>query len=133
MRSPRPGSRSPSHASCNVLHQSPALGTAFAALAGERVAGHPVVVVSNPQTQSACELLFVDASAAHGSSAAIAAVAGVPTLTLGAVDGFVSQGGMVELANVNDSLRFDINLKALRAARLGLSSQVMGLARQIRN
>ena len=43
-----------------------------------------------------------------------------------------SHGGMVELVNVNDALRFDVNLKALRGAHLGLSSQVLKLARQVR-
>jgi hypothetical protein len=54
-------------------------------------------------------------------------------LTLGAVDGFLSQGGMVELVNVNDALRFDVSLKAVRSAQLALSSQVLKLARQVRD
>lgn len=116
-----------------VMHGSAALGAAFAALEGQRVAGHPVQVVTNPRDPAGCGLLFIDASAAHGSAAVIAAVAGAPLLTLGAIDGFVSQGGMVELANVDDTLRFDVNLKALRSARLDLSSQVLNLARQVRN
>lgn len=116
-----------------VLHNSPALGAAFAALDGQRVAGHPVMVVPNPRERGDCGLLFVDSSAAHGSAEAVAGVAGMQALTLGAVDGFLSQGGMIELANVNDTLRFDVNLKALRAARLDLSSQVLKLARQVRD
>jgi YfiR/HmsC-like len=115
-----------------VLHNSPALGAAFAALGGQRVAGYPVTVVPNPRDRGNCGLLFIDTSAAHGSADAVAAVAGLPALTLGAVDGFLSQGGMIELANVNDALHFDVNLKALRAARLDLSSQVLKLARQVR-
>jgi hypothetical protein len=33
---------------------------------------------------------------------------------------------------VNDAIRFDVNLAALRAARLTLSSQVLRLARRVR-
>ena len=116
-----------------LLHNSPALGAAFAVLDGQRVAGRPVNVVSNPRDRRDCGLLFIDTSAAHGSAEAIAAVADLPSLTLGAVDGFLSQGGMIELANVNDMLRFDVNLKALRAARLDMSSKALRLARQVRN
>lgn len=116
-----------------VLHNSPALGAAFAVLEGQRVASHPVNVVQNPRDSADCGLLFIDTSVAHGSTEAIAAAASRPLLTLGAVDGFLSKGGMVELANVNDTLRFDVNLKALRSARMDLSSQVLNLARQVRN
>jgi hypothetical protein len=116
-----------------VLHNSPSVGAAFARHDGEQVAGHPVSVVPNPAVQGAgCDLLFVDASAARAGASAVGQAAGVPVLTLGAVDGFLSQGGMVELANVNDALRFDVNLKALRSAQLGMSSQALRLARQVR-
>ncbi|MEQ1685675.1 MAG: YfiR family protein [Burkholderiaceae bacterium] len=116
-----------------VLHNSAAVGAAFTRYEGEPVAGHALSVVSNPAPRSgACHLLFVDASAARAGSEAIVLAAGAPMLTLGAVDGFLSQGGMVELANVNDALRFDVNLKALRAVQLGISSQALRLAREVR-
>lgn len=116
-----------------VLHNSPALGAAFAMLEGQRVATHPVNVLPNPRDYGGCGLLFIDNSAAHGSAAALSYAAGLPLLTLGTVDGFLSQGGMIELVNVNDTLRFDVNLKALRSSRLDLSSQVLELARHVRN
>lgn len=116
-----------------VLHNSAAVGAAFARYDGEPVIGHALSVVSNPAPRSgACHLLFVDASAARAGSEAIVLAAGAPVLTLGAVDGFLSQGGMVELANVDDALRFDVNLKALRSVQLGISSQALRLARQVR-
>ena len=39
---------------------------------------------------------------------------------------------MVELVDDNDSIRLDVNLRALRASLLDLSSQVLKLARQVR-
>jgi YfiR/HmsC-like len=116
-----------------VLHNSAAVAAAFARHDGEAVAGHPVSVVPNPGPRLACELLFIDASAARAGAAALVHAAGTPVLTLGSVDGFLSQGGMVELVNVNDALRFDVSLKAVRSAQLGLSSQVLRLARQVRD
>jgi hypothetical protein len=116
-----------------VLHNSAAVGAAFARYDGEPVTGHALSVVSNPAPRSGvCHLLFVDTSAARAGSEAVFLATGAPVLTLGAVDGFLSQGGMVELANVNDALRFDVNLKALRAVHLGISSQALRLAREVR-
>jgi hypothetical protein len=113
-----------------VLQASPAVAQAFMQRSGESVAGHPVVVVSNPAQPAECEVLFIDASAPRGLAAL--PPQNTPVLTIGSVDGFVSKGGMVELANVNDELRFDVNLKVLRQAQIQLSSQVLRLARQVR-
>ena len=113
-----------------VLQDSPAVAAAFAGQRGVPVAGRPLaVILLGPGAPTACDLLFVDGSAAR--SYAVAA-GEAPMLTIGALDGFLSRGGMVELVNVNDALRFDVNLKALRTAHLGLSGQVLKLARQVR-
>lgn len=113
-----------------VLQDSPAVAAAFASQRGVPVAGRPLVVsLLGPGAPTACDLLFVDGSAAR--SYAVAA-GEAPMLTIGALDGFLSRGGMVELVIVNDALRFDVNLKALRGAHLGLSGQVLKLARQVR-
>jgi hypothetical protein len=54
-------------------------------------------------------------------------------LTLGAVDGFLARGGMVELVVVDDALRFDVDLHALRDSGLVLSSHALKLARRVRD
>jgi hypothetical protein len=116
-----------------VMHNSPAVAAAFASQHGVVVAGHPLHVNTGAIAPGAlCDVLFVDGSAARAAAQPFLLTAERPMLTLGAVDGFLSQGGMVELVNVNDALRFDINLKALRRAHLGLSGQVLKLARQVR-
>jgi hypothetical protein len=118
-----------------VLHDSVAVGTAFAAMDGSLVSGRRLVVVANPAATSVdCDVVFVDASAAHASRARLLATGAVraAVLTIGAVDGFLALGGMIEVVTVNDTLRFDVNLPALRAAGLALSSQVLRLARLVR-
>jgi hypothetical protein len=115
-----------------VLHRNATLGEAFAELAGQTVAGHPVRVVANPDKGLAvCQVLFVHDSAERAGPGVPGEFA-LPMLTIGDTEGFSSRGGMVELVNVNDATRLDVNLKALRAAQLGLSSQVLKLARNIR-
>lgn len=113
-----------------VLQDSPAVAAAFTSQRGVPVAGRPLAVsLLGPGAPTACDLLFVDGSAAR--SYAVAA-GEAPMLTIGALDGFLSRGGMVELVNVNDAMRLDVNLRALRAAQLELSSRVLQLARQVR-
>lgn len=116
-----------------VLHNSPAVAAAFSSQKGIVVAGHPLNVSTGAIAHGTdCDVLFVDGSAARASAEPLLVPGERPMLTLGAVDGFLSQGGMVELVNVNDALRFDVNLRALRSAHLGLSGQVLKLARQVR-
>lgn len=116
-----------------VVHQTDTLGTAFAELAGQSVGGRLIRVVDSLSAASgACHVLFVHASARQDGGVAMAQVATLPVMTIGDGEGFAARGGMVELANDNDAIRLDINLRVLRAARLDLSSQVLKLARQVR-
>lgn len=113
-----------------VLHNSPAVEAAFASRKGTTITGRPLEVLSGAAARgAACDVLFVDASGDRVGTQALPGA--TPTLTIGTADGFLSRGGMVELVNVNDSLRFDVNLKSLRAARLGLSAQALKLARHV--
>lgn len=115
-----------------VVHRSPALAAAFASREGAPVTGRPLELVTGDAVRpAACDVLFIDASAGSGASEALVAFAGKPVLTLGTIDGFLSRGGMVELVNVDDTFRFDVALKPMRAAHLGLSSQALKLARRI--
>lgn len=116
-----------------VLQNSAALAQAFRVHDGAPVGARHVAVVLQPLALSACDLLFVDDSGARAAAAMLAEGAGRPVLTLGAVDGFLARGGMVELVNVDDALRFDVDLQAMRRAGLGLSSQVLKLARHVRD
>jgi len=116
-----------------VFHNSPTVGLAFSRHTGELAAGRMVSVVSNPvAAPGTCNVVFIDASAPRHAAEAVAYPTGTAVLVVGAVDGFAVRGGMVELVNVDDALRFDVNVAALRGANLGLSSQVLKLARQLR-
>ncbi|WP_128001007.1 YfiR family protein [Piscinibacter defluvii] len=116
-----------------VAQRSDVLALAFGELAGQAVAGRPVRVLTSPPPAAAgCHVLFVQDGAERDAAALLAAARGTPVLTVGDGDGFVARGGMVELVNVNDAMRLDVNLRALRSARLELSSRVLQLARQVR-
>jgi len=113
-----------------VVHNSPAVEAAFAGRKGTPVTVRPLEVLRGAAVKgAACDLLFIDASA---GSAGLEALAGASSaLTIGSADGFLSRGGMVELVNVNDALRFDVGMEPLRQARLSLSAQALKLARRV--
>lgn len=115
-----------------VLHRSPPVFSSFRGKAGEFVNGSRLLVMEAPSSGVAgCHVLFVHASAPAFAEHVHDAVRR-SVLTVGDGDGFVAAGGMVELVPVNDAVRFDVNLAVLRAAHLVLSSQVLRLARQVR-
>lgn len=117
-----------------VLQNSPALAQAFQLHDGASIGGRRLALVLRPGPGVAgCDLLFVDDSGQRAAAPLLSDAAARPVLTLGAVDGFLARGGMVELVNVDDTLHFDVDLRALRDAGLGLSSQALKLARRVRD
>jgi hypothetical protein len=116
-----------------VMHDSAAVAAAFAAHDGSALANRRLAVQMNPAPGAPhCHVIFIDDSARSGT-AGPARHAGSGTLTIGTSDGFLAAGGMVELVNVNDRYRFDIDLQVLREAGLTVSPGVLKLARQVRN
>lgn len=108
--------------------------SAFEGFEGQSVASRSVrvVAVSGPgPALASCHVLYLHSSSDR--AAELLTQAGrAPTLIIGDTEGFLAHGGMVELLHTNDAIRFDVNLKALRTAQLELSSQVLKLARQVR-
>ena len=115
---------------CAAVRDS-ALAGALAALGGETIGGRPIRLQPHaPTAASGCHVLYVDAEMERQSGALLAEVANLPVLTIGDGEAF-SQRGIVGLVNVNDAIRFDINLSRMRAAQLNISSQVLKLARRV--
>jgi hypothetical protein len=56
-----------------------------------------------------------------------------PIHTVGDVSGFSRNGGMVELFLQDGKVRFEINLAAARQSRLKISSQLLKVARIVRD
>ncbi len=58
---------------------------------------------------------------------------GAPVLTVAEFDGFASGGGMIGLYVAESRVRFEVNLAAVRATGLQLGSNLLKLARIIRD
>ena len=113
-----------------VAQRDPAIAQAFGEVDGQMVNGRRIQV-TRAAPMAGCNVLFVHASADRPAEL-IRAGGGSGALVIGDAEGTLAHGGMVELVAVNDALRFDVNMVAVRQAQLALSSQVLKLARQVR-
>jgi hypothetical protein len=83
---------------------------------------------------SGCHLVFIPET--EGGSVArlvhaSASVPSTPVLTIGESEGFVEEGGMIQLVVDDGRVRFDINAAAAERQGLRLSSQLLKLARRV--
>lgn len=106
------------------------IAQAFSESDGQVVNGRRIQVVKAPPV-AGCHVLYVHASADRQSEL-VRLASSASALVVGDADGTLNLGGMVEFVPVNDSIRFDVNMAALRQAQLTVSSQVLKLARQVR-
>jgi hypothetical protein len=116
-----------------VFANSPNLERAFQDLSTSTVAGRSLQTMINPiSAVRTCHVVYVDDAVLVGSDRFLRSLAGGPAFTIGSPDGFVSEGGMIEIVQVDNTLRFDVNLTALHNAKLGINPGVLKLARQVR-
>ena len=80
-----------------------------------------------------CHLLFIAASEAPRLSELLAATTGRPLLTVSDTSDFAERGVLINLYRENDSLRFEINLAAIRKSGLSVSSRLLQLGRPVRS
>ena len=75
--------------------------------------------------------MLADSEAEHFETV-LRRVAGQPVLTINGSGRFLDAGGIISLFIENGKLRFDINLAAARASNLSMSSNLLKLARVVR-
>lgn len=104
------------------------------AVQGEHIAGHPIVVrrYSDPDSFGSSDLLLVANSERSAVNRVLRRVAGKPTLTVADFEGFVGQGGAIELFLDAGRVRFRIDRKAAEAAGLSLRSQLLRAAAMVK-
>ena len=116
-----------------VFTTSPTVERAFQSQHGALLGTRTVYTVINPQAVAkSCHILFVDENGGSHVDRLLRSLSAEPAFTVGTQDGFVSDGGMVEIVRVDNALRFDVNLVALREAGLSVNPGVLKLARQVR-
>ena len=78
-----------------------------------------------------CHMLFVSSSERKRLGEIVARVDGASVLTVGEMEGFASNGGMITLTMEDNKVRFEINAGTARRARLKISSKLLSLAKRV--
>lgn len=77
---------------------------------------------------SGCQIIFLSASIEHELKAILELMRDRPVLTVSDTNGFAHQGVIINLINVDNKIRFEINSAAANHAGLKISSQLLRLA-----
>lgn len=80
-----------------------------------------------------CQIIFVTRSEAKNYAKVLDAARSGHALTVGETADFLDAGGMVALLTDGKAPAFEVNLEAVEAARLKLSSRLLALARRVVN
>jgi YfiR/HmsC-like len=115
-----------------VLGRDP-FGAAWGSIAGKSVAGRTlqITTLDDAKALGSCDVLFVGTSERVRWSQIHADLASRPILTISEMTGFVRDGGMVTLLNVDNRLRFDVNLRAVHDAGLSINTDALEQANAV--
>ena len=104
---------------------------ALEVLDGKTVQGRKLVVkrLADRSAAADCQVLFIGASERPRVAEITTALKDRPVLTVSEVEGFAEHGGMVNLVAGQNRIVMEINREVARRARLGISSQLLKLAR----
>lgn len=100
---------------------------------GERFQGQKLVVKSCSSVTEAdgCRIIFIGPDATTNMVQILRKTAGGGPLTVGAADGFISLGGMVNLRYRNRRIKIEINLDAAHKAGIRFNSKLLKIATTI--
>jgi hypothetical protein len=96
----------------------------------ETVDGKKIIIkqFNKPADISSCHILFISQHAAVSLEDILAKTAGKNMLIISEQDGYAEQGTAINFVIVNRKLKFEANVKAINAAGLTASSQLLKLA-----
>ena len=109
-------------------------GAALAAIEGKPVQGRIIRLRRGvrPDEIKSCHMMFVAESEERRIPELLRAVKGSPVLTIGDADGFAEAGGMIGLITADNRVQLEINNEAAQRANLKISSQLLRLARLVK-
>jgi YfiR/HmsC-like len=99
-------------------------------LRGESVHNRPLILQRYRRVSDVkvCHVLFVSSSETDRLEQILASLRGRSVLTVGDADEFIARGGMIRLVTEKNKIRIRINIEAVRAANLTISSKLLRLA-----
>ena len=108
-----------------------AVGEAFSeTVKGKLLAGRPIAVtfVAPATPLSSCHLLYVSGVADTRVAEIVSTVRDVPVLTVSDAEAFTKRGGIIQIFVESGKMKFRINARSAKRARLQLSSRLLALA-----
>lgn len=87
-----------------------------------------ISAVTTTNDAARCQMLFISRSASETEKNIWLNVSSQPVLTVGETAGFATQGGCINLTQHKQSIRLEINLKAVDQAGLKISAKLASMA-----
>ncbi len=99
-------------------------------LTGKNVQNNVLVVEQHrsPESMYGCQVVYIDASYSKVLGKLMAELRGRPILTVSDIDSFPETGGMIGFRQVDNRIRFDVNVRAANEVELSISSKLLSLA-----
>jgi hypothetical protein len=113
-----------------IVGQSPVGAALEQAVNSKTIDARAFVIrqVAGVQPSGGCQILFVGASERKRLKSILGEVKTSGVLTVGEMDGFVAEGGVVNFTLEEGKIRFQINLNAAEQQKLRISSKLLSLA-----
>lgn len=110
------------------------VGMAMSRIEGKTAHNRPFRVrLIGDGAPTGCHVVFVEDDRSGTREHRIRALSKQPVLTIGDAEGFAERGGVIALVNRDLRLGFEVNLEAAQRADLRLSSQLLVLARIVKD
>lgn len=113
-----------------VLGPSPFGNTLQQTISGRVAAGRSFTVrqLSDPALSTSCQILFVSSSQCKQFRQISARLKGAGVLSVGEVEGFTAEGGIINFKVEDGRVRFAINVAAADYADIRISAKLLSLA-----
>ena len=108
---------------------------AFAGIEGKPVQGREVRIKRNSTAAEIgeCNLLYVGDEEPRRVQATLQAARNASVLTISDTEGFIDSGGVIGLVYADNRIQFEVNLAAAQRAGLKIASQVLKIARVVKD
>ena len=109
-------------------------GDGLGSLKGKTANGRPIVVryAANLGELERCHILFVSASEKENLQKVLQTTKGWSILTVGDMNGFAQDGGIINMVKEESRVGIEINLEAAQRSRLKISSKLLALAKIVK-
>jgi len=99
-------------------------------VSGELIDTRSITVrtIQRPEDETPCNILFIDDSAKQHLGGLLSSASGKPILTVSDIPGFLDHGGMIQLLQIDNRVRFSVDLRPAARSEIAFSSELLKVA-----